>query len=132
MSETGRPRGILEYGGPLARPTPRGKHLGIAGVTVMRPCWLARHVHHSHHRARVGVTLGRCARAWPADGLVVSNGAMSDVPLRQHAFLSDCGSAGLVTAGGSVDWLCLPRFDSPSVFARLLDESGGHFLIAPT
>jgi GH15 family glucan-1,4-alpha-glucosidase len=57
---------------------------------------------------------------------------MSDVPLSQHALLSDCGAAALVTSGGSVDWLCLPRFDSAPVFARLLDDEAGHFMIAPT
>ncbi len=56
---------------------------------------------------------------------------MSDVPLHQHALLSDCRSAALVTAAGSVDWLCLPRFDSPAVLARLLDDAAGHFVIAP-
>ncbi|MBA3529492.1 MAG: glycoside hydrolase family 15 protein [Propionibacteriaceae bacterium] len=56
---------------------------------------------------------------------------MSDVPLHEHALLSDCGSAALVTAGGSVDWLCLPRFDSAPLFGRLLDADAGHFLIAP-
>ncbi|MEP7090134.1 MAG: glycoside hydrolase family 15 protein [Nocardioidaceae bacterium] len=56
---------------------------------------------------------------------------MSDIPLGDHALLSDCGSAALVTSGGSVDWLCLPRFDSPSVLGRLLDDAAGHFLIAP-
>jgi len=56
---------------------------------------------------------------------------MSDVPLHQHALLSDCGAAALVTAAGSVDWLCLPRFDSPPVLARLLDDDAGHFLVAP-
>jgi len=56
---------------------------------------------------------------------------MSDVPLHQHALLSDCGSAALVTSAGSVDWLCLPRFDSSPVLARLLDDDAGHFLIAP-
>ncbi len=60
------------------------------------------------------------------------DGLMSDIPLRDHALLSDCGSAALVTATGSVDWLCLPRFDSSSVFGRLLDDAAGHFLIAPT
>jgi GH15 family glucan-1,4-alpha-glucosidase len=57
---------------------------------------------------------------------------MSDVPLSQHALLSDCGAAALVTSGGSVDWLCLPRFDSAPVFPRLLDNEAGHFMIAPT
>lgn len=56
---------------------------------------------------------------------------MSDVALDQHALLSDCGAAALVTSAGSVDWLCLPRFDSAPVFARLLDNEAGHFLIAP-
>ncbi|HEY0808368.1 MAG TPA: glycoside hydrolase family 15 protein [Pseudonocardiaceae bacterium] len=57
---------------------------------------------------------------------------MSDVPVAEHALLSDCGGAALVTSGGSVDWLCLPRFDSAPVFARLLDDDAGHFVIAPT
>ena len=56
---------------------------------------------------------------------------MSDVSISQHALLSDCGSAALVTAGGSVDWLCLSRFDAPPVFGRLLDDDAGHFLVAP-
>ncbi len=55
---------------------------------------------------------------------------MSRTPVGDHAFLSDCRSSALVT-GGSVDWLCLPRFDSPPVFARLLDDAAGHFSIRP-
>jgi len=60
------------------------------------------------------------------------NERMSDVPLHQHALLSDCGSAALVTSAGSVDWLCVPRFDSAPVFGRLLDDDAGHFSISPT
>ena len=56
---------------------------------------------------------------------------MSDLPLRSHALLSNCGSTALVTARGSVDWLCLGRFDNAPVFARILDNGAGHFLIAP-
>lgn len=56
---------------------------------------------------------------------------MSDIPVSEHALLSDCRSATLVTAGGSVDWLCFPRFDSPAVLGRILDDQAGHFLIAP-
>jgi GH15 family glucan-1,4-alpha-glucosidase len=43
---------------------------------------------------------------------------MSNLPIAEHALLSDCHSAAPVTVDGSVDWLCFPRFDSPSVFGR--------------
>src|SRR5438128_8487440 len=56
---------------------------------------------------------------------------MSDRAIADHALLSDCRSAALVTSGGSIDWLCFPRFDSPSVFARLLDDDAGHWSIEP-
>ncbi len=53
-------------------------------------------------------------------------------PLADYGFLSNCASAALVSTNGSVDWWCLPRFDSPSVFGRLLDPAAGHWLLAPT
>lgn len=56
---------------------------------------------------------------------------MSNVPIADYALLSDCHTSALVSRDGSVDWLPFPRFDSPSVFCRLLDEKGGHFQICP-
>ena len=57
---------------------------------------------------------------------------MSDTPIADHALISDRHSAGLVDREGSVDWLAFPRFDSPSVFGRLLDDDAGHWSIRPS
>jgi alpha,alpha-trehalase len=56
---------------------------------------------------------------------------MSTLPIADYALLSDCRSAALVSRAGSIDWLCFPRFDGPSIFARLLDEQAGHWSIKP-
>src|SRR5829696_4219562 len=57
--------------------------------------------------------------------------APGSVPIAEHGLLADCNSAALVTREGSIDWLCLPRYDSDAVFARLLDPDGGHWSIRP-
>src|SRR4051794_2197345 len=52
-------------------------------------------------------------------------------PIADYGLLADCTSAALVSRSGSIDWLCLPRFDSPAVFTRLLDPAAGHWSITP-
>ncbi len=53
-------------------------------------------------------------------------------PIDSYGVIGDCHSVVLVASDGSVDWGCLPDFDSPAIFCRLLDaEHGGYFQIAP-
>ena len=52
-------------------------------------------------------------------------------PIADYGLLADCNSAALVDRDGSIDWLCLPRYDSAGVFARILDPDGGHWAIRP-
>ena len=53
-------------------------------------------------------------------------------PIADYGFLSDCETSCLVAPNGAVEWLCLPRPDSPSVFGSLLDRTAGLFRFGPT
>jgi alpha,alpha-trehalase len=51
--------------------------------------------------------------------------------IADYAFLSDCHTGALVAPDGTIEWMCVPRFDSPSLFAMALDRGGGGFRLAP-
>ena len=53
------------------------------------------------------------------------------VPIGDYGFLSDGEVSALVAPAGSVDWMCVPRFDSPSVFGAILGRRAGTFRVAP-
>ena len=67
-----------------------------------------------------------------ADTVMLQHFGSSNFPnIADYAFLSDCETNCLIAPSGAVEWFCLPRPDSPSVFTALLDRSGGSFRIGP-
>ncbi len=52
-------------------------------------------------------------------------------PIAEYGFLSDCRTGALVAPDGTIEWLCVPRFDAPSIFAALLDRGAGGFRLGP-
>ncbi|MBB5872614.1 GH15 family glucan-1,4-alpha-glucosidase [Allocatelliglobosispora scoriae] len=66
------------------------------------------------------------------EGGGISSAAPSPFPaIADYAFLSNCHTGALIASDGSVDWLCVPAFDSASIFGSLLDRQAGNFRIGP-
>jgi GH15 family glucan-1,4-alpha-glucosidase len=63
---------------------------------------------------------------------VASLGGSPFPPIAEYGFLSDCETVALVAPSGNIEWMCLPRVDSPSVFGALLDRDAGSFRIGPS
>ena len=59
-------------------------------------------------------------------------GSSPFAPIGEYGFLSDCETTALVAPSGNVEWLCLPRLDSPSVFGAILDRDAGGFRFGPS
>ncbi len=54
------------------------------------------------------------------------------LPIDDYGIIGNMRTAALVGLNGSIDWFCFPHFDSPSIFAKILDHrKGGHFYIRP-
>jgi alpha,alpha-trehalase len=58
-------------------------------------------------------------------------GSSSFPPIADYGFLSDCHTVALVAPNGNVEWMCIPRMDSPSVFGAILDRDAGSFRLGP-
>ena len=58
-------------------------------------------------------------------------GTSSFPPIAEYAFLSDCETVALVAPSGAIEWMCLPRVDSPSIFGAILDRDAGSFRLGP-
>jgi len=79
------------------------------------------------------VDLVSAARRLKHPFVFADRGDFSKIPLAARGLIGDGFTAALVAVDGAVDWLCMPRFDSPSVFARILDaERGGSLAVRPT
>jgi alpha,alpha-trehalase len=79
-------------------------------------------------------------QARPAPALVTSaparefdphTGTSAFPPIAEYAFLSDCETVALVAPSGAIEWMCLPRVDSPSIFGAILDRDAGLFRLGP-
>ncbi len=78
--------------------------------------------------------IGHMPTEWPTptgNGSPASTRDSPFPPIADYGFLSDCHTGALVASDGSIEWMCLPHFDSPSVFGALLDRGAGSWRVGP-
>ena len=73
----------------------------------------------------------RTTGAFQAENATRGWGGSPFPPIADYAFLSDCETMCLIAPSGAVEWMCLPRPDSPSIFSAILDRSAGNFRLGP-
>ena len=124
----GRRRGRVEGHAAAARRAAAGPSLreGIVGARGGRP---------ADRRPRsLARAVGRLMSAVDDEVQTAPQSAAAPSPfppIAQYAFLSDCHTGALIAPDGGIGWLCVPRFDAPSVFGSLLDRQAGYFRLAP-
>ena len=74
---------------------------------------------------------GRAPRAHPPARARFDSGGSPFPPIGDYGFVSDCHTGALIASDGSIEWMCIPHFDSPSVFAAMLDRGAGTFRVGP-
>jgi GH15 family glucan-1,4-alpha-glucosidase len=82
----------------------------------------------------VSASEGARSRAPSASAATGSRASTSDSPfppIADYGFLSDCHTGALVASDGSIEWMCVPHFDSPSAFGAMLDRGAGTFRVGP-
>jgi alpha,alpha-trehalase len=81
-----------------------------------------------------GAGAERATRAGASSAAVAAGSASVDSPfppIADYAFMSDCHTCALLASDGSIEWMCLPHFDSPSVFGAMLDRGAGSWRVGP-
>src|SRR5436305_12658613 len=85
----------------------------------------------SRNAWRAAATDAAMTTLLPDDAAAAAGAAGAFKPIADYGLLADCNSSALVDRAGSIDWLCLPRYDSDALFARILDPDAGHWSIRP-